>query len=73
MISSAFGGDFNSIRYLGEKRNGHNLIVEMRRFSEVIEESSLKDLLSSSGQFTWYAGLNSQTSSRLDCFLISNE
>ena len=73
MISSAFRGDFNSIRYLGEKRNGHNLIVEMRRFSEVIEESSLKDLPSSSGQFTWYGGLNSQTSSRLDRFLISNE
>ena len=35
------GGDFNSIRFLGERRNGLNLTTEMRRFSEVIEEFSL--------------------------------
>ncbi|RVW38516.1 putative ribonuclease H protein [Vitis vinifera] len=45
----------------------------MRRFSEVIEELSLKDLPSSGGQFTWYGGPNSQAASRLDHFLISNE
>ena len=67
------GGDFNSIRFPGEMRNGLNLTAEMRRFSKVIEELSLKDLLSSGGQFTWYGGLNSQAASRLDHFLISNE
>lgn len=43
------GGDFNSIRFIGELRNGLSLIVEMIRFSEVIKELSLKDLLSFSG------------------------
>ena len=45
----------------------------MRRFFEVIEELSLKDLPSSDGQFTLYSGLNSQAASRLDRFLVSNE
>ena len=45
----------------------------MRRFSEVIEELNLKDLLSPGGQFTWFGGLNSQAATRLDRFLITNE
>ena len=45
----------------------------MRRFFEVIEELSLKDLPFSGGQCTWYGGLNSQVASRLDRFLVSNE
>ena len=32
------GGDFNSIRFPGERRYGHHLTAGMRRFSEVIEE-----------------------------------
>ena len=67
------GEDFNSIRFLGERRNGLNLIAEMRRFFEVIEKLILKDLPSFDGQFAWYGGLNSQAAPRLDCFLISNE
>ena len=67
------GGDFNSIRFPGERRNGLSLTAEMRRFFEVIEELSLKDLPSSGGQFTLYGGLNSQAASRLDRFLVSNE
>ncbi|RVX19782.1 hypothetical protein CK203_005356 [Vitis vinifera] len=47
------------------KRNELSLTTEMRRFSEVIEELSLKDLPSSSGQFMWYGGLNSQVASRV--------
>ena len=43
------GGDFNSIKFIGERRNGLNLTLEMRRFSEVIKELSLKDLLSFGG------------------------
>ena len=35
------GGDFNSIRFPGEMRDGHNLTVEMRRFSKVIKELNL--------------------------------
>ena len=45
----------------------------MRRFFEVIEELSLKDLPSFGGQFMWYGGLNSQVASRLDRFLVSDE
>ena len=67
------GGDFNSIRFPGERRYGHNLTAGMRRFSEVIEELNLKDLPSPGGQFTWFGGLNSQAASRLDRFLINNE
>ena len=39
----------------------------------MIEELTLKDLPSPSGQFTWFSGLNSQAASRLDRFLINNE
>ena len=67
------GGDFNSIRFPGEMRYGHNLTAEMRRFSKVIKELNLKDLPSSGGQFTWFGGLHSQAASRLDRFLITNE
>ena len=67
------GRDFNSIRFPREMRYGHNLTVEMRRFSEVIEELNLKDLPSPGGQFTWFDGLNSQAAFRLDRFLITNE
>ena len=45
----------------------------MRRFSEVIEELNLKDLPSFGGQFTWFSGLNSQATFRLDRFPITNE
>ena len=45
----------------------------MRRFSEVIEELNLKDLPSFGGQFTWFGGLNSQATFRLDRFPITNE
>ena len=41
-------GYFNSIRFPGEMRNELNLTAEMRKFSKVIEELSLKDLPSSS-------------------------
>ena len=34
---------------------------------------NLKDLPCPDGQFTWFGDLNSQTASRLDRFLITNE
>ena len=43
------GRDFNSIRFSRERRNGLSLIADMRRFFEVIEELSLKDLPSFGG------------------------
>ncbi|RVX00548.1 hypothetical protein CK203_037030 [Vitis vinifera] len=58
------GGDFNSVRFLRERRNEFNLTVEMRRCFEVIEGLRLKDLPLSDGQFMWCGGFNSQVASR---------
>ncbi|RVW89824.1 Transposon TX1 uncharacterized 149 kDa protein [Vitis vinifera] len=43
----------------------------MRRFAEVIEELQLKDLTLFGGPFTWSGGVNNQTMSRLDRFLVN--
>ena len=67
------GGDFNTVRFLKERRNAPRLIAEMRRFSEVIGELGLRDFPLAGGPFTWIGGLNSQASSRLDRFLISDQ
>ena len=45
----------------------------MRRFSEIIEDLELRDLPLQGGSFTWRDGLNNQSHSRLDRFLVSNE
>ena len=45
----------------------------MRRFSEVIENLELKDLPLLRGSFTWSGGVNNQSFSRLDCFLVNEE
>ena len=41
----------------------------MRRFSEV-EDLLLRDLPLNEESFTWSGGLNNQSQSRLDCFLV---
>ncbi|RVW72637.1 hypothetical protein CK203_050638 [Vitis vinifera] len=64
-------GDFNALRFPEERRNAFRLTAEMRRFSEVIGELGLRDFPLAGGPFTWIGGLNSQTASRLDRFLIS--
>ena len=66
-------GDFNFVRFPGERRNDFIFTKNIRRFSDVIEELRLKDLSFSRGQFTWCSGLNSQATSKLDNFLVSNE
>ena len=45
----------------------------MRRFSEVIRDLGLRDFPLTGGHFTWIGGLNSQTASRLDHFLVSDQ
>ena len=64
---------FNVIRFLEECSKGGRLNYAMRRFSEVIEDLELRDLPLHGGIFTWSGGLNNQTRSRLDCFLISDD
>ena len=56
-------GDFNFVRFPGERRNDFIFTKNIRRFSDVIEELRLKDLSFSRGQFTWCSGLNSQATS----------
>ena len=43
----------------------------MRRFSEVIEDLELKDFPLVGGPFTWNGGVNSQSFSRLDRYLVN--
>lgn len=44
------GGDFNVVRFLGERRNCQCVSASMRRFSEVIDDLDLKDLPLSGGR-----------------------
>ena len=45
----------------------------MRRFIDVIEDLQLKDLPLFGGPFTWSGGVNNQSFSRLDRFLVNEE
>ena len=45
----------------------------MRKFSEVIEDVELKDLPLLGSPFTWSGGVNNQSLSRLDQFLVNEE
>ena len=47
--------------------------TSMRRFSKVIDELTLRDLLLQGGAFTWSGGLNGQSMSRSDHFLVSED
>ncbi|RVW96748.1 hypothetical protein CK203_026064 [Vitis vinifera] len=47
--------------------------ASMRRFSEVIDELALRDLPCRGEPFTWSEGLNGQSLSRLDWFLVSED
>ena len=64
-------GDFNSILSPEERSRGGSLNSNMRRFSEVIEDLELKDLPLVGGLFTWNGGVNSQSFSRPDRFLVN--
>ncbi|RVW57807.1 hypothetical protein CK203_113382 [Vitis vinifera] len=64
------GGDFNVIRFPSERSREGRISASMRRFSEVIDELALRDLPLQGGPFTWNGGLNGQSMSRLDRFLV---
>ena len=61
------------VRLPNERRNCLNLSSTMRRFSEVIDELQLRDLLLVGGSYTWCGGLNNRSASRLDRFLVSED
>ena len=52
------GGDFNMIRFTGERSSGGGLSSTMRRFSEVLEDLELRDIPLQGVPFTWRSGLN---------------
>ena len=47
------GGDFNVIRFLGERNKMGRISSSMRRFSQVIDELELKDLPLQGGPYMW--------------------
>ncbi|RVW30380.1 Transposon TX1 uncharacterized 149 kDa protein [Vitis vinifera] len=67
------GGDFNVIRFPSERSRVGRLSGPMRRFSEVLDELALRDMPLQGGPYTWSGGLNGQSWSRLDHFLISED
>ena len=67
------GGDFNVVRFLAERGGCLRMLVTMRCFSEVIDELGIKDLTLSGGEYTWCGGLNNNSTSRLDRFLVSDD
>ncbi|RVW36927.1 hypothetical protein CK203_094920 [Vitis vinifera] len=64
------GGDFNMIRFPEECGRGGGLSASMRRFLEVVEDLELRDFPLQGVLFTWRGGLNIQSHSRLDRFLV---
>lgn len=58
------------IRFLREHSRGGGLSPYMRIFSEVIKQLELRDIPLQGGPFTWSGGLNNQSHSRLDQFLV---
>ena len=57
-------------RLPSEHSRGGRLVAAMRGFSKVIDDLPLRDLPLQGGPFTWNGGLNGQTMSRLDRFLV---
>ena len=66
-------GDFNVILSSKERSRGGSFNSDMRRFADVIEDLQLKDLPLFEGRFTWSGGVNNQSFSRLDRFLVNEE
>ena len=54
------GGDFNVVRFSGERNREGSITGPMRRFSQVIDDLELKDLVLHGGIFMWKEGLGKQ-------------
>ena len=69
------GGDWNIIRFPGEKLGGCKFTADIRRFSEWINSHSLVDLLLGGASFTWssHRTQSHPAMSRLDRFLVSTD
>ncbi|WMV25761.1 hypothetical protein MTR67_019146 [Solanum verrucosum] len=59
----AICGDFNTTRYVSEKRNCNRRSRGMIEFSDFIEDMNLIDLQLQDGNYTWFKGDNHDTAS----------
>lgn len=66
-------GDWNIIRFPGEKLRGKNLTGQMRCFSDWINYHSLVDLQMGGASFTWSNHQSTPAMSRLDRFLVTSD
>ena len=66
-------GDFNVLRFQGERYKEGRWTGVMRRFFQIIDELELKDLPHQGGVYTWIGGPGNQRMARLDIFLITND
>ncbi|XP_077212798.1 uncharacterized protein LOC143847895 [Tasmannia lanceolata] len=62
-----YWGDFNEIRFVGERFGCRRSVKNMRLVDEFIVKNDLIDLPLSGSRFTWSRG---ESQSRIDCFLI---
>ena len=51
------GGYFNVFRFSNERNKEARITGSMRRFSQVIDDLEMKDILTQGGQFTWKRGV----------------
>ncbi|RVW83364.1 LINE-1 reverse transcriptase-like [Vitis vinifera] len=72
-VSCLFKNCMDGMRYPEERSRGGELSASMRRFTEVVEDLELRDYPLQGGLFTWRGGLNNQSQSRLDRFLVTDE
>jgi hypothetical protein len=72
-IPTLIGGDFNILRFSGEKNRNfsHNRFIDM--FNWIINTFELRDLNPNGGMYTWSNNQADPTLERLDRVLISPE
>ena len=61
------------IRFPRERNSLRRITGSMRRFSQVVDDLELKDILVQGGSYTWRGGQNNRRMARFDRFLVSEE
>ncbi|XP_028062229.1 uncharacterized protein LOC114265607 [Camellia sinensis] len=64
------GGDFNEIRYMGERKGCSSRERGMKDFNEFVEKLELTDMPLLGRQYTWCNALDRNMWSRIDRFLL---
>lgn len=65
------GGDWNVVRFPGEKLGGYRTSSDMQAFSDWINTNSLIDLQLNGATFTWSSHQSPPSMSKIDRFLMS--